>query len=382
MKKALNNLYKKGADFLLNIGKNSRLVIIFHGDSDGFASAAILAWSLGKIEAISTVYFVPVDTNKPEITVEHIRLARKYKADYILICDIAILPPKICGRLSKLAPTMVIDHHETEFPEEHERFIYINPRKSIKTGKDNECIPPASYIAYNICSRITDVAVVSWIAGLGVAGDWAVDCCLDLFEEIEKVYPSLLKGAGRITQESVMETPLGSLLDYLDAARKYRDNSGAGLVIESLIRYVDMPLMLLSQEETEIRELAQMEKATELEVERLMAQHRTKADFYPEAKLIHYHIDTRFDLKSEIANRLKKLYPDWIILITQPEGENISFSLRRATLDIDLPEFLSNVLSEFKDARGGGHPDSCGGEIDEKSYNHFIKKLLTELKSD
>src|SRR3989344_4274940 len=166
--------------FLKKISRKDEVIIIFHNDSDGMCSAAILSKFAARMTGKK-----PLLISQP-MPVEP-RLMDKIKTcipTKIIITDIAIdQQPDMLKKVAGFADVLVIDHHIITNNVASKRISYHNPRISKPS-----IYLSASYICYELCSGITGMDDAFWLACVGAVADYNLEDSAELVKKARKKY--------------------------------------------------------------------------------------------------------------------------------------------------------------------------------------------------
>jgi oligoribonuclease NrnB/cAMP/cGMP phosphodiesterase (DHH superfamily) len=94
-------------------------------------------------------------------------------------------------------------------------------------------------------------------------------------------------------------------------------------------------------------------------------------------KLIFFEYGGDLSISSEIANELMYLFPGKIIAVCYKKGAATNISLRGNR----IRNILENVLSNMKNASGGGHKNAVGARIKTEDLKRFKELLLEEISN-
>lgn len=291
--------------------------IFFHTDADGCCSAAIVAdWlEMRKVK----FKLRPKDAGTVDVVEPGIYL------------DLAGIP---ANQVTK--DTIVVDHH----PGPKLACQYFNPRTR------GESLPTS-----HECFRLFGRKELVWIAAAGCAGD-------------NQPSPDLNK----LTQELYGDVDLKKAADLIDAHYSVKGSSAAKDVVELLLKFKESPSGFLRQ-----KSLLQSWSKVEEEIDRVISQKPQKL-----GKLIIVKFSSDLRIKSQIANKLKEMHPEQVVLVVHECKGEFKISLREMKEIIDFSEALPRITAGLK-AQAGGHPVAAGGKVAKSDFDEFIQRLSNEI---
>ncbi|MFH1450737.1 MAG: hypothetical protein ABIF92_02030, partial [archaeon] len=189
---------------------------------------------------------------------------------------------------------------------------------------------------------------------LGVVADKGHPSCPDFLEKTSKKYGADFE----------------IIKDYTNAADVLKDSE---YIVTALLE-AKKPQDLLQN-----KKLAAYQKEFSSEVSRLMKLHKGKAEFYKDAKLVVYDIDTEYSLRGGIANQMQEIYTDWTVIIGEKQGPNYAMSLRTGAGPVDLVKIIQNSILKLRSASGGGHAKASGCKVLYADRKIFLKNFVNAL---
>ena len=116
-------------------------------------------------------------------------------------------------------------------------------------------------------------------------------------------------------------------------------------------------------------------RAGELYVKYKKLIEKAKKEIVNSGKIFFFKYAGDTGMSADIANRLKYLFPEKIILVARISGAKASFSIRGK----DIREKVVKAISKLKNATGGGHEDAVGGSIKVEDVEKFRENLEKEI---
>lgn len=133
--------------------EREKVAIVYHGDADGIASAALFAAALERAGHV-TVGMTPPKGKDVYDDAFSAELERT-RPDSIVVVDTG----SRAGFDWDVAPTTIVDHHPTEAPPKCARFIHDESARS------------TSLLAWRVASDTADVTDRAWLVAVGALGD-------------------------------------------------------------------------------------------------------------------------------------------------------------------------------------------------------------------
>jgi single-stranded DNA-specific DHH superfamily exonuclease len=347
----------KVVDFLKGIGNRDNVVIIFHNDTDGCCSAALLDLFLqrrtGK-EAYIISQPMPTDEN----------LKRKVQTcvpSKIIFLDLAIdQQPDVLKSLAGFSDVLVIDHHKISNRLEHKKITYYNPRLE-KPDVFKSC----SLVTYEFCSKITDMEDVMWLAIVGAIADYDLKDSKSLMERGKEKYVSLQNKQPR-------DSVFGTLSQMIASAKATRTLTSEEIV--KILEGIKDPEHFENYEKTD--KLIKAYEETENELTRVMIDAEKIAQKHP--KVIFYQMKSKLNLRATLSTKLSEKFPNRLVIIYEKVGNKIKISARNQNRIYDVAKLLKSAAKGMK-ASAGGHSAAGGGTVLEKDWETFKERLISLL---
>ncbi len=346
---------RKAVDFLKEIKDKDNVIIIFHNDTDGAVSAALLMKLLKSVENVPDLISQPMPINE-----NLVQKIKTYMPTKIIFVDLAVdQQSEIAKELSEFCNILVIDHHVPLKNLNSRKIIHINP-----VFDQKDIYQSASYLTYKLCNRIIDMKKWLWLAGLGILGDYNLEDSKDVVEEIENAYEG-------IKQTGIEESILADIDNMILATKATKK-----LTLEQIVYVLNE--MELPEDIRTVKNGDKMIKAFELiETE--------KRNFLSEAEstqgnnsFILFELKTKYNLRSPLATELSEKHPKKFVGVYQHIGAKIKVSARfqKGRNVIDILKAAGKGLA----AVSGGHPAAAGATVSEKDWPVFKEQLTGVLK--
>ena len=327
-------------------------LFLFDNDADGLCSFLLLRRYIGRGKGVPIKSF-------PALNVDYFKKIDELKADYIFILDKPLVSKEFFEEVEKInIPTVWIDHHEIDLKEIPDFVDYYNPLFNKKKSGE-----PVTALCYQVSQRKEDI----WLA---VAGSIADAFMPPFYKRFISKYPELgikTKNAFDVLYSSdigkiakIIGTGLKDrmsnvvvMLNFLVKAKGPRDilnESGSNYIMHSRFKEINKKYqLLLSKAEREFKE---------------------------KEEILFFKYSGDLSISGELANELKYNHPDNIIVVVAYVGGNkTNLSLRGKGI---RDKFLK-AIKGVEGARGGGHENAVGGQVQSDNYNIFkenLKKVL------
>jgi len=339
---------EKFSDFLSVRGKK---ILLYHNDPDGVCSAALILKFFPDFETIPR--------KGPALNDDFINELIGKKPSLVMFTDIPVdQEEKMVKKLKKETGCMImiIDHHIYEKNLDSKEILHMNPR-----FKDKKAYIPTTCMLYRILEKMDkDVKSHSWIAAMGVIGDYAFEDCKELLDECEKEYPYLLK-------KHPLDSKLSKGADMISYAVIMRGFKGAGEALKVLMKSLDY------EEFSKNKKLLKWKVEMEREFDFILMEARKEE--YPEKGVMIYLIKTRFNITSLVATHFSESFPDMIIIVRKQTGDMWKLCLRNQSGRVNLGKVAKKAVKGI--GSGGGHEKAAG--VLTTDWEKFKKRFISYL---
>lgn len=360
-------LINKSLEFLRNISKKDKVCVIHHTDPDGVSSGVILAKAVERLRGKKIDLRHNQKGSLHSLSNETVNLLRKKGINKLLVIDIGPEDNlETLTRAADLAEILIIDHHQIPNEVKNKRVILYKPQL-VFSG-----IQPSTYcaskLAYDLCSKVTDLSDLDWVASIGIIGDVATKQWKDFLESVYERYKI------KTNKEDWFHTDLGraaSIINSLDCfGEKYVKKS-----FETLYAAKSYKNILKS-------ELTKYEKIISKEIDYWIENVDKKAEIYPELELIYYEIKPKHHVKSAISTVLSFKHPDKTLIVAgMDELEEIVISGRRQDQKVKMNELMRYAVKDIPNSAAGGHIPASGATVSRKYYPEFKRRVMEYLRT-
>ncbi len=304
----------------------------FDNDPDGLCSYLLLRRYYNKGNG------VPVKTSY--LGKEYLRRIDEFNPDYIFILDKPNVSEEFFDEVrERNLPIVWIDHHNIDKSSIPEWVNYHNPLFS--SGKEE----PVTKLCYDVVKKKEDL----WIM---VAGCIADKYFPKGYEEFLKKYPDL-----GIDSKVPFDILYHSQIGKISLMVGYGLNDRTSFVMK-MIRFlinVRTPYEVL-EEKADNREMHKRFEEVDSKLKILIK----KAEENTSGEMIFFRYDSNISVSGIVANKLSYDFPDKIIIVAKKKGVLANLSMR----GVGIRDKFLEAIKEIPGARGGGHENAIGGQID------------------
>lgn len=240
---------------------------------------------------------------------------------------------------------LAVDHHVSVRP----GTFYSNPRNSGFTW-------PVSFVSYALFGDREE----SWVAAIGILGDWSVDLVPPRFwEVVHAQHPGLVS---KVDNKALIHGKLGDMVLMVESMVSKERSKGVLKALEALKSAKNWKAFAAGKGKAKELEKARSEMLKE--IDRIFG----KEIVTPNYMLLRF--TSKHRIKSLVAGRAKDEHPKKMVVIAQDEGDKIRLGFRNGTnLDV-LAKKLTEGIGD-----GGGHPAASGGWIRRDKWELFEQRL-------
>ncbi|MCX8190288.1 MAG: DHHA1 domain-containing protein [Candidatus Diapherotrites archaeon] len=326
--------------------------LFYHGDADGLCSAVIFSKAVEKL--CKTVRFAAA-VESPDALPEFFQ---KKRLENAVILDIAADSAKtFLEWLSTKANVLIIDHHKAYNDFKSEKVIIIKPQ-TISAIEPSSY--PASKLCFDLCSTLVNLEGFSWVASVGIIGDFAY-----------KKWASFVETSAKSASVSVND--LEQIADIITSVQVVSPNRFPELL--ELFMFAN-PKAIIKSDFDSLRQKALEELAL------WKKEFYKNAEFHEKEGLYFFTIKPKYRIKSMLIDSLTKEIPDKTIIIAEDlGGYEIRFSARRQDFKVPMNSLLENAIVGIKGATAGGHIPAAAGKIPREKLLEFKEKVISFLRS-
>jgi single-stranded DNA-specific DHH superfamily exonuclease len=334
--------------FVDRIQPNKSVVVLHDSDADGVTAGVVLQLALSRA-GFENVKLVAPNRDRNAWTPANRERVTAGAPDSLFVLDLGSQSePVIAG-----IPTCFIDHHRPEG---------VPPGDTLISAYTWEPILNTSLLVWELCSSLTDVSDLDWIAAIGTVSDLG-----------EKAPFEMLGVAkSRYTAKYLKEA--SALINSARRASQYNPE----VAVKALLTH-DSPRSLVNSDTGEVEQLREARK----EVQAAMEQAKKAAPVFS-GNVALVRINSPCQIHPLIAQSWRTRLPKYIVMVAN-EGYipgRVNFSVRTAS-GINVLDFLKNVdLSPGEGSYGHGHDSASGGSLPVERWNELLTSLGFEAKKN
>jgi len=241
-------------------------------------------------------------------------------------------------------------------------------------------------MVYKILKKFNPTENVAWIAAIGITEDHRVNVCKDIFEDVKKENPGLIK-IKEIDQENIEKSFFGDLGDMVRSGRMVKGNEGAKTAVMALMECKNRPDKLINGLTQHSLALRRFYDKLVYETQNYLRDVEKEGVFYKNKKVIIYE-QKRMRLRgltSFLADKIRQKYPKWIVYVINKSHESnkakISIRLEQKNRGEDLVKIIESLKKEISGIKGGGHKSAVGVILDLDYEKDFEKRFLNSIKT-
>jgi len=327
-------------------------LFFFDNDADGLCSFLLLRRAIERGRGVAIKSF-------PDLNATYARKIQELNPDYVFILDKPIVSEGFLKETEKMnLPVIWIDHHEVEFPNlsEYNTVHYYNSMKNNKPSSE-----PTTYWCYKIARKREDL----WLALCGCVGDGFLP---DFAKEAEKLYPELWRQVDSAFH-GLYETGLGKITRILNFALKDR-TSNVVKMIRFMFKAKPEDVLHEDKRNTLLIRFEQVEGKYQKLIESAMSH-------IENGKLLYFQYGGELSISADIANELFYRNPGKIIVVAYLKGTKANISIRGKD---DVRALTLRALEGIEGARGGGHKNATGAQMNVEDLPRFKERIENLIK--
>jgi len=324
-------------------------LFLFDNDQDGLCSFLLLQRYIGRGKGF------PIKVS-PELTKDYFRKVNELNSDYIFILDQPEVSKDFFEEVEKInIPVVWIDHHDTDLTRIPSYVSYYNP-----LFNKEKTMEPVTALCYQVSNKKED----SWI---GIAGCIADNFFPGFYKDFKKDYPELAietKEPFKIFYSS----GIGKISRIFGFAMKDRV-SNAILFFKFLMK-VKSPYEVLNESKNN-----KIFHSRFSEIEEKFNRIIEKAKKEVSGKLLFFKYAGDTSMSADIANKLKFLFPDKIVIVLYTKGYKANVSARGK----NIRKIILEAIKGLEGATGGGHEEAAGAQVrikDLKEFEDNLRKVI------
>ncbi|MBU4246179.1 MAG: DHH family phosphoesterase [Nanoarchaeota archaeon] len=351
-------LFGRLDSFVSRLSKADDVAIIFHTDADGITSGVIATKAVERVSGKKPALFLTPAPSEVTLSKKMVAGLKKKRINKVIAVDLNVdQDPKSIKEIEKFAEILILDHHTIQNDVNSKKTVMIKPQIFSKIAPSRYC---ASKLTYDIFSRYTNLSDLAWLSVIGIYGDMAEN------EWVGFISEALEKNG--LLNEHISKA--GALIVY---ARSFDEKNGPMKAFNAFYSAKSIKEVLGSA-------LLNYEEKIEGEIEQFVKKREELVQFYPEKKLLIYEISPKYNIKSELVNRLSRdFYPSWTCIVIQKKGKIASIGARNQTGTVSMNDLMIRATKGIPGASGGGHIQAAGASVPNK-INWVGRFKITAVK--
>jgi len=342
---------KRLYDLFNGIERDTRTCILHDVDLDGVMSAFLFKKALQDM-GFSKITLRHHENSEKTFIEEDVDFFKNKGCGFAVCLDLSGDEEKgLVYMIEDFARILIVDHHPLINDVSSSRTVLIK-------ASDLSDIPPSQYptckMVYDLLGQFVSMRKYGWLCCLGILADSAEERWKGFIDSFVKKEERLdFERAERLLEYACISRKTGGIDDAfsaLEKARNYKD------IIRALLKY----------------------EGIEKEIESLFERFDKEKEEFKDKDLIIWGFESKNDVKTPLANRISKLYPNMTIILVR-KGSIYIIGARRSDGEVDVGELMRKIAKEIPGVSGGGHRPSAGARVPEEKYKEFKKRLIDLL---
>ncbi|NOX71927.1 MAG: DHH family phosphoesterase [Candidatus Micrarchaeota archaeon] len=338
---------------------DGKKVLVYHRDADGVTSAAQLMKFFSG--------FTTICREGPIIDDKFIRQLSDINPESITFVDIPADQhyEKLQHLLHRIegVKISVIDHHPFERDLNELGMVHIN---NMLLDEYKNMYMPASCIIWKMLSAMGfESERYSWIAGIGVIGDYGTKDCPDVIESVRRKDPKLVEG-------DIMASTLSKGAEMISASITVKGVWGAGYSLRKIVASGSFYDFISDNK------LSRWHEMLSKEIKRITEDFEKNGKKDDGKGSVIYEIKSDFSISSVISSLISEKYPNMVVIIYKKWDNMYKVSLRCQDGHVDVGSLAKAASAGI--GSGGGHRKAAGALV--KDINGFIKEVTNALEVD
>lgn len=350
--------------FVLGITPQDKVGLFYDDDPDGVCSGSLVATALERIHGKQLTARLTNDRSNYGITEEHVKRFKKAGVTKVITCDNAIEETAhIVDKLAAFADVLEIDNHAICGEFKAKNILMMKPQRYLADMDYAKYC--TSKLAYDLFSRHCDLTDRDWVATVGSITDIATEPWMDFIKGVFKKYDIALK-------KDFFKTDLGKVGIYINDTISFNS--------DNIDQAFDTVFMSATPQEVLRSPLKKYHAAIEAEIQKFTKAITKDGEWHPELKLVFYHVQPHYRIKSALSTILGLKYPHLIVLLSAVDGDRMTISARCSDKHVAVNRLLQEGFKGLKDAVGGGHVPAAGGSCRPEDYPAFKDRVMKMLR--
>lgn len=337
--------------FVRNIDKNDRVMILHDIDLDGVVSAFIVKKFLEK-EGVKDIFLRYHENTEKSFIPEDYEFIKENDINKVISVDLSTDEDvKILRMIEDVADVLIIDHHPVINEVNSDKTVMI---KASQISDINPGQYPASKLVYDLFNQVVSLKEYAWIVCLGIKADSAEETWHGFVEKKAKDKEGLYEAEKLLSYACISrgEGGIKDAFNALESSHNYED------IIRSLSKY----------------------KVIDKDLEKYVMNFEDYSEYYEDIDLYFVFVESKYMIKSMIANELSKNDVHKTFLVVQKDKGMVQVAARRQDEYIDMGKLMRKVARAIPGATGGGHKAAAGCRFREEYLDRFKNLVVSEIK--
>lgn len=326
--------------FVESLDRTARTVILHDFDADGVTAGVVLQRALERVGFTDLQRVIPTRERDAWTDANRAKLAEA-GARALFVLDLGTRDEALID-----GPQCFIDHHRPDGVPEGALLI---------SAYTWDPIPNTSLLVYDLCSALTDVRDLDWIAAIGVVSDLGERAPFPLMTEVR----------ARYAMKDIKEAT--TLVNAARRASRYEPERAARALFEHA-----SPKELVTSMSDDVAWLREAREEVKLE---LAEAKKAAPRFAGNVALVR--VRSRCQVHPVIAQIWRTRLPKYIVIVAN-DGYlpgRVNFSMRSAA-GINLLDFLRGIdLGEGEGSYARGHDQATGGSLPVERWELLLERL-------
>lgn len=340
---------KQVSEIREHLEKSQNPLFFFDNDPDGLCSFLLLRRYLGRGKG------VPVKSS-PELNEDYFRKINELNPDCIFILDQPEVSKEFFEMVEQInLPVVWMDHHRVDKNNVPEFVNYYNPVFNEVSTEE-----PITALCYQVTKSRKDI----WIGVIGCIADKFVP---DFYSDFKKDFPELSYDSDEAF-DIYYNSKIGEVTKMFSFGLMDRTTN-----VVNMLKYlceVKSPHELFEENSKNKGMRGRFDELYKKYLS-LIEKAENKAKLPESEKVLFFTYAGDTGMSADIANRLKYLHPEKVVVVGRRSEGKVSFSIRGKNIREKLLKAIENIPS----CTGGGHDDAVGARVPEISLDKFEENL-------
>lgn len=321
-------------------------IFFFDNDADGVCSFLLLRRWLGRGKG------VPIKSY-PDVIDKYFSKVTEFGADYIFFLDKPVVSKEFFDAAEKAGVNVVwIDHHLIDKKDVPDFVHYYNPLFNKKKGDE-----PVTDLCYQVTNRKEDL----WVLVAGCISDRFVP---EDYADFEKEYPDLVISS-KDPFDIYYKSLIGKVAKMINFGLKDRTTN-----VMSMLRF-----LLEAKSPYEVLEESSDNKTIHTRYKQIDSKYKKLLEKAVSldvgGKMIFFQYGGDLSISGDVSNELSYMFKDRVIVVVYLKGAKANISMRGK----GVREIYEKAIEGIEGARGGGHENAIGGQLNSKDISVFKENL-------